>query len=260
MNPNLDRLEARLRTFFEDNLLKIFGGTVAPYQLADDLIKVMQDELLSIPDSTAAVPTRFLLHVPPQDWLDWQAKKPFVQDLADQLLTRGMQAGIPFETPLVIDLKVDPAIPAGQVAITLAPQPPSTPLHDTAAMEPLNNLEELSAVPENAFLVVGGKTNFPLEKPVINIGRHSDNDLVIPDEYTSRHHAQLRAINQQYVIFDVGSTGGLILNGKPITQATLQPGDVVKIGLVHLIYIQDSTGAHLTKAVDVSSGDIDNGE
>ena len=44
----------------------------------------------------------------------------------------------------------------------------------------------------------------PLIKPVVNIGRHSESDLVIEDLHVSRHHAQLRAISQHYVIFDTG--------------------------------------------------------
>jgi pSer/pThr/pTyr-binding forkhead associated (FHA) protein len=73
------------------------------------------------------------------------------------------------------------------------------------------------------------------------------------DQYISRHHVQLRAINQRYVIFDVGSTGGILLNGKPITQATLHPGDVIRIGMTHLIYVQDTTGDLPTSALSLDT-------
>jgi pSer/pThr/pTyr-binding forkhead associated (FHA) protein len=108
-------------------------------------------------------------------------------------------------------------------------------------------------IPRNAFLIVGGKTNFPLDTPIINIGRHSDNDLVLADDYVSRHHAQIRAINKRYVVFDVGSTGGIFINGKQITQATLHPGDVLRMGMVNLIYVQDSTSENPTSVVDVEN-------
>jgi pSer/pThr/pTyr-binding forkhead associated (FHA) protein len=122
-------------------------------------------------------------------------------------------------------------------------------------MDDLPTVPVQPKIPQNAFLVIAGKTNFPLTKAVVNIGRHSDNDLILEDQYISRHHAQLRAIDNRYVIFDVGSTGGIFLNNKQISRATLHPGDVLRIGMVNLIYSQDTTAEQPTSAVPVETDD-----
>jgi hypothetical protein len=50
------------------------------------------------------------------------------------------------------------------------------------------------------------------------------------------------------------------LNGKSISQATLQAGDVLRIGTLNLIYIQDSTSANPTSAMPVNPGTNSNGD
>jgi pSer/pThr/pTyr-binding forkhead associated (FHA) protein len=74
---------------------------------------------------------------------------------------------------------------------------------------------------------------------VINIGRRPDNQLVINDSRVSRIHAQLRAINGLYIIFDLDTTGGTFVNGQKINQCTLYPGDVISLAGVPLIFGQD---------------------
>jgi pSer/pThr/pTyr-binding forkhead associated (FHA) protein len=91
-----------------------------------------------------------------------------------------------------------------------------------------------------SFLVVDGKRVITIEEPVINIGRKSDNHIVIDDEHVSRYHAQIRAIKGRYVIMDLNSTVGTSVNGKQIDQVVLRPGDVISLGGVPIIFGQGS--------------------
>jgi pSer/pThr/pTyr-binding forkhead associated (FHA) protein len=95
-------------------------------------------------------------------------------------------------------------------------------------------------LPENAFLIVEGVREFALLEAVINIGRRLDNHLVIEDPRVSRHHAQLRAINGRFVLFDLDSSGGSFVNGQRLSQGILYPGDVISLAGVTLIYGQDT--------------------
>lgn len=98
--------------------------------------------------------------------------------------------------------------------------------------------DDVVEVPEDAFVLLGGVKVFPLVKPVISIGRQLDNTLVIDDLRVSRKHAQLRAINGSYVIFDLNSSGGTLVNGHRASQTVLYPGDVISLAGVTLIYGQ----------------------
>src|SRR5688572_17042207 len=96
--------------------------------------------------------------------------------------------------------------------------------------------DDTSTVPEEAFLVIDGVKVFPLTESVVTIGRRLGNTLVIDDSRVSRLHAQLRAINSRYVLFDLESSGGTFLNGRKINQAVVYPGDVISLAGVDLIY------------------------
>ena len=257
MTNNLDRLEAQLRALFEERLIKILTGKSTADDLIDELIGVMQANLNQTADAVILAPDRYILEVSPEDLADWHAYQPFLDEMAIKLSEWGIQEGFNFPTYPTIQINENQTVPKDEWQIRAEYSTPDEILPDTAAMDGPELIPEEDLIPANAFLVVGGKTNFPLQTVLVNIGRHSDNDLVVDDQYLSRHHAQLRAINQHYVIFDVGSTGGVLLNGKPIAQATLHPGDVIRIGMTHLIYIQDTTGETPTTAfpLDPESGD-----
>ncbi len=63
------------------------------------------------------------------------------------------------------------------------------------------------------------------------IGRSSRADVVIPDRSLSRQHARLRLDNGTWVIEDLGSRNGTLVNRQKIAQPTsLRPGDVVGLG------------------------------
>jgi len=96
--------------------------------------------------------------------------------------------------------------------------------------------------PKGAFFMVEGSRHFPLDRPLINIGRRLDNQLVLEDPHISRRHAQLRARGYRYVLYDLNSTAGTRVNGKQVQEWVLRPGDVVTLGTVQLIYGEDPKG------------------
>ena len=100
--------------------------------------------------------------------------------------------------------------------------------------------EETDIIPLNAFFIVDGIKFYPLVKAVISIGRRLENDLVIDDPRVSRNHAQLRALEGHYVLFDLSSTGGTFVNGSRIHETILYPNDTISLGGVKLIFQQDN--------------------
>jgi pSer/pThr/pTyr-binding forkhead associated (FHA) protein len=106
--------------------------------------------------------------------------------------------------------------------------------------EPISE-EELAdpvRIPEDAFVIVDGIKVIPLTSPLVRIGRRLENNLVLDDPRVSRTHAELRAINGRYVLFDLNSTGGTYVNGLKISQSVVYPGDVISLAGVNLVYGQ----------------------
>lgn len=94
--------------------------------------------------------------------------------------------------------------------------------------------------PDNAYLVLEGGKIYPLDKPILTIGRSLENQFVLDHPSVSRYHAQLRAWNDQYVLFDLSSRSGTFVNGQRIQQAALRSGDLICIAQICVTYRQDN--------------------
>lgn len=69
------------------------------------------------------------------------------------------------------------------------------------------------------------------------IGRGSDNDIVIDDEAASHYQAKIRYEGGDYILFDMGATNPTEVNGKEIARQTLHDHDRIKIGRTELIFL-----------------------
>jgi len=74
-------------------------------------------------------------------------------------------------------------------------------------------------------------------KDVLTIGRAEDNDLELLDPKVSRHHARITRQGTEYVVTDLGSANGTLVDGVPLTGPhTLQHGERITIGDAELTY------------------------
>ena len=125
--------------------------------------------------------------------------------------------------------KVDGPVPAAGEPGSEAPVQAPVSVADS---EPIT-------MPRNAYLVLQGTRVIPLNRPLIKIGRQLDNHIILEDPRVSRSHAQIKLINERFVIFDMNSTGGTFVNGQPASQSVLYPGDVVSLAGVVFIFSQE---------------------
>jgi len=70
----------------------------------------------------------------------------------------------------------------------------------------------------------------PLNRAAFSIGRNPDNDIVLPAEYVSAHQGHLMLQGAHWVYTDLNSTNGTYVNGKRVTTAWVQAGDILRIG------------------------------
>ncbi|MHC4323585.1 MAG: FHA domain-containing protein [Planctomycetota bacterium] len=76
----------------------------------------------------------------------------------------------------------------------------------------------------------GSKKNFSLPSNITIVGRRHDCDLCIPLMVVSRRHCRLSQNKESLKVHDLDSRGGTFLNGKRISEATVQAGDYLTIG------------------------------
>jgi general secretion pathway protein E len=82
-----------------------------------------------------------------------------------------------------------------------------------------------------------GKRRVRLENAAVTIGRHPDNNLILPDERASRHHCIIEPWEDGFRLRDLGSSNGTKLNTRPVKIEMLDNGDVVRVGSVELRFI-----------------------
>lgn len=97
--------------------------------------------------------------------------------------------------------------------------------------EPLSGpfLEVLRGLPEVSRLKLP-------ETGAFRIGRSLDNELVIDDDHVSRFHAQIEASAGHFVLRDLNSVLGLLVNGARVGDKALQNGDEIRIGDALMIF------------------------
>ncbi|MEJ2263742.1 MAG: DUF3662 domain-containing protein [Anaerolineales bacterium] len=238
-DSKLAQLEDRLRALIEGSMARLFPRD-GQEDLTAMLVAAMKAGIQTRAEVGFLAPNLYLVKANPADAAMLLENQSFLQELAEIIHQAGLEAGLHFPTAPVIKVTADPDLPLGQTDVEARLTP--TEIGKTKTL-----LQELSAeigshvdIPPNAFLIVDGTKIFPLKYAVINIGRRVDNHLMIDDPRVSRIHAQLRAINDRYVIFDLDSSGGTFVNGDRISKVTLQPGDVISLAGVHLVFGQDA--------------------
>lgn len=78
-----------------------------------------------------------------------------------------------------------------------------------------------------------GKT-FELKPEPTTVGRLPDNALQIPEPSVSSHHAEIQLRGSDLFVRDLGSTNGTFINGEKISEGTVKPGQILRLGMVDM--------------------------
>jgi len=113
-------------------------------------------------------------------------------------------------------------------------------LERTTAYEVDSKESKVQPVNANGYLLLPDKSIFNLNLAVTRIGRKSDNNLVIDNPAVSRDHAQIRFSGGGYILFDLNSTSGTMVNGIKINQVLLQVGDVIHIANYPMVFGEET--------------------
>lgn len=90
----------------------------------------------------------------------------------------------------------------------------------------------------------------PLVHETIFIGRDPNNHLVLTDRTVSRKHAVLNKVEGEFVISDLKSLKGILVNGEKKGEATLEDGDEIAVGAVRIRYHAEGKGPAVTLAAE----------
>jgi hypothetical protein len=76
-----------------------------------------------------------------------------------------------------------------------------------------------------------------IERFPFRIGRSESADLRVESVEVSREHAEISERNDMWLVRDLGSTNGTLVNGKQIKETLLSDGDILKIAETELTFV-----------------------
>ena len=93
----------------------------------------------------------------------------------------------------------------------------------------------------------GLRIALPVQGDPLVVGR-KDGDLIIEDPLVSSRHCHIFSRNGEYILQDLGSTNGTMVDGRLVREVTLRPGHEIAIGSTRLIVFSGPTEATLDAA------------
>jgi len=244
MKSRLDQIEARLQAFIERSLF-LLPGSQRPVRLIHQLVQVLERTIVQEANGNLTASNLFTISLHPENAAIWEANPGLLPALSRVLDEAARDAGLNLPTPPIIQLQPNPVQAIDSFTINASTRRSS--LDQTGVLPIIADHEPGGADsrPRASFLIIGSQT-IPLRLAVINVGRRSDNQLVVDDPRVSRTHAQLRAIHGKYTLFDLNSTGGTFINNVRISQQVVKPGDVISLAGFALIYGEESAAPDAT--------------
>ncbi len=124
----------------------------------------------------------------------------------------------------------------------------------TRAISAQSSMKGPATEPPESKLIVSVQGSAEREVTLMSdrvlIGRGDEADVRIDSVFVSRYHALILRDGQQDVLLDLGSTNGLLVNGRRIVRRALRDGDLIQIGPTRATYLTSLPAASTAEQLD----------
>ena len=249
-------IEQRLEGLVEGFFTKVFRSGLQPIEVGRRILREMA-EGKTVSVNRVYAPNEFRVFMGPDDHTRFaQMEAGLQREFSELVIEQAKQnrwnlMGLPritFESvesmgkgefKVEAALMADPDAPGGVSTRDRSDKDMS----DTRAV-PTNTADRLGLGSAGAELVVfedgKQKDTIAITKEPVVIGRLSTSDVVLADANVSRRHAELRRDGGRWVLVDLGSTNGTVVNGKLAREHPLKDGDRMTFGKTELQFKQKS--------------------
>jgi Protein of unknown function (DUF3662)/FHA domain len=255
----LKSVETTIANLVEGTFGRMFRSEVRPMELARKLTREM-DEHRTVSVSRVYVPNEYLVWLSPADRARYEGVEHEVLDeLCAYLLEHARREDLILASSPVIAFHTDERLALGEFGIQArlvrpgdeaepveahelqGPEPPAehgqTMVYSTSRRVggPVQEANARRPAPR-ALLAVGGR-RLLVAPSGGTIGRSRDCDIVLDDVGISRRHAEIRPAQDGWTVEDLGSTNGVIVNGRNTRgPQPLHSGDRVELGSTEIVF------------------------
>ena len=222
----LQKFEQRLERMISGAFARAFRSAVQPVEIAAALQRECDNNAQILSRDRRLVPNDFHVELAHTD-LDRLAPydSAMAKELTDQLKSHADAQSYVFPGPVSIGFEAADDLTTGRFRIRSQAQAQVTG-HST----------HTQVTRARALLEVNG-TRHPLQPPGLVVGRGTEADLRINDPGVSRKHVEFlvlsvggEGVDPELEVHDMGSTNGMLVNGRKVPRAVLRDGSQVKIG------------------------------
>ncbi len=223
-----ENLERKLEGAVNGAFARAFKGDVQPVEITARLQKELDAEARLLSRDRKLVPNDFTIGLSRHDY---DRLVPYSRtlnsDIIPQLREYAANAGYVFNGPVTIAYELEGELPVGRFTV------------DSQAVAAAATPATTTAIRRARLVLEVNGIRHPLSPPGFTLGRGTDADVRINDPGISRLHARVSVRGTddapQVTIEDMGSTNGIVVDGRRVQSAQLRDGSRVELGNTRML-------------------------
>ncbi len=252
----LRTIEGKIEALFEGVFGRAFRAHVQPVELARKLVKEMDDHR-TVSVSRVYVPNEYALYLSPDDRSNFSDyERSLIGELQDYLAEHARRERFALLSPPRVEFHTDADLQIGEFGIATrmvpragavqpdAPAAQETPGATMIYRQPQQPTQAAPSVDAEAprdvaALELAGR-RYELEKQQTVLGRSRECDIQVPDPNVSRRHAEVRREGATYWAVDLGSTNGIMVDGRREQRVRLENRSRFTIGSTEVLFSRET--------------------
>ena len=208
----IKKVENKIEKLVEGTFAKFFSSELKPVEISRKIVREIELNRSIGVHGDHLAPNDFDVAISESDYSNLiKAKEPLEQELEETIRDYSYQEGYIFLGSINVSIKKEENLRAGTFRID-------------ARLK-----QDESGCPPGALVLPDGR-RIQIGNRVITIGRLQDSTVCIDDPSISRNQAEVLLRETGYLLSDLGSTNGTLVNGRRNSQHVLTDHDQIEFG------------------------------
>jgi hypothetical protein len=213
----LQSIERRLERMVDGVFTRRTRGSIRPIELGRRLVREMDDNRSVDVKGRRIVPNDFTIALSAGDRESFEdIETTLTTELGEAAKEYAREEGYNFMGPVGVRLSTDDNLKNGRFTV-------------------ISQLKQGAGGSSMASIVLPSGQRISLNQGTVTVGRLPECTISVNDSNISRQHAEMRQGGGGYVVVDLNSTNGTLVNGVRISgEQRLNDGDIISFGSTHV--------------------------